>query len=58
MNDNTKLSVKNYRTIIYSEIEEKKLIEDFTDAKLEINIDGIHSSKPGASTSNTTSHPR
>jgi len=27
MNDNTKLSVKNYRNIIYKEIEEKKLLE-------------------------------
>jgi mitogen-activated protein kinase 15 len=34
INDNTKLSVKNYRTIIYKEIEEKKLIEHFIDAKI------------------------
>lgn len=40
-NDNKKLSIKNYRSIIYKEIEEKKVLEEFTDSKIEINIHPI-----------------
>ena len=57
MNDNTKLSVKNYRNIIYKEIEEKKILEEFTDARLEINLDPLNNSKPGSS-GKTTTHPK
>jgi serine/threonine protein kinase len=61
MNDNTKLSVKNYRNLIYSEIEEKSKLDSFTNTKLEINLNLINnnnnSSKQGSS-NNTTCHPR
>ena len=58
MNDNTKLSVKNYRNIIYKEIEQKKLLEQFIDAKLEINIDPLNNSKQAGSSGKTTTHPK